>query len=71
MECRACKHCWDRYREWLMARIESKENDDAETPMTPSIGVAGKGKGGDGGDIAKQPGTVAASVPRDWNWSTF
>ena len=43
-------------------------------PRTPVVACKGKGQGSLGGIFAKDGGlaqSVAQSVPRDWNWSTF
>ncbi|KAL8836937.1 MAG: hypothetical protein Q9170_002737 [Blastenia crenularia] len=66
---RACQHCWDRYRAWRVAmssRTNSMRSTATATPGTPIPGIAGAGQGPEG-----QKGSVASSVPRDWNWSTF
>ena len=67
---RACNPCWSDYRTWEVARVSrsnSTNSRDSTTPTMPSVPVAGRGKTDDG----FKPGSQAASVPRDWNWSTF
>jgi hypothetical protein len=84
---RACEFCWDEYRAWEIARSRNGSEDGdgvgardrlmgstegGSLPCTPSVNCKpsarfsfpGKGSGG----IAE---SVSASVPRDWNWSTF
>ena len=68
---RACKYCWDRYREWKAAQVETRNNSlDSESTTTPTEGmptgfVGVRGKSADGGK------GLATSAPRDWSWSTF
>ncbi|KAG0652050.1 fyve-type zinc finger-containing [Hyphodiscus hymeniophilus] len=71
---RGCEHCWKDFRGWQIARSsrsnsESSHGDEPSTPTVncgkrSSLGVFGKGNMGLGESLA-------ASVPRDWNWSTF
>ncbi len=64
---RACKHCWDRYREWKAARVSrnnSIRSESTTTPDTPIGVVPGSSAGG-------QRGVMASSAPKDWSWSTF
>lgn len=66
---RACQHCWDRYCNWRASshsRTNSITNALAITPGTP---IPGSTVGKKGSDVHK--GSLANSVPRDWNWSTF
>lgn len=73
---RACDLCWSAYQRWLEVRssrlsqiqsaldaqntgnLDSPEAslDDSQPPLP---------------DIFPRPSEIAASVPRDWNWSTF
>ncbi|MCJ1227772.1 hypothetical protein MMC12_004431 [Toensbergia leucococca] len=65
---RSCQHCWERYCRWEATRCAENYTDDIDptnTPNTP-IKAGGPGKGADG-----HKGSVASSIPRDWNWSTF
>ncbi|MCJ1475530.1 hypothetical protein MMC13_004193 [Lambiella insularis] len=66
-ESRACKHCWEQYQRWRRER-SSRQNSissgSATVPCTPIVGAA---RGGSEGPKAP----LAASVPKDWNWSTF
>lgn len=73
---RSCSHCHTEYEVWC-SRKNSEQSDDAasangsqngpDSPVgsTPTA-VAAPGKG-----RLPQGAEVAASVPRDWNWSTF
>lgn len=66
---RACQHCWDRYRSWRVARTSrtnSMRSTVTATPGTPVPRMVGSGQVSEG-----HKGSVASSVPRDWNWSTF
>ncbi|KAL8716755.1 MAG: hypothetical protein Q9225_005947 [Loekoesia sp. 1 TL-2023] len=66
---RACQHCWDRYCTWRVSRTSrtnSLKSTATATPGTPIPGFVGGGQGPEG-----QKGSVASSVPKDWNWSTF
>ncbi|KAH8815657.1 hypothetical protein F5884DRAFT_187218 [Xylogone sp. PMI_703] len=80
---RACEHCWSEYRAWHLQRSSRSNSEDSSsgssgqsmptTPVTPSINCARAG----GSMAAALAGkgelsqSVAASVPRDWSWSTF
>jgi len=77
---RACEHCWSDYRAWHLARSsrsnsDSSHADSSETPSTPTVNCTSKSRGpmGNilGGKNQGTPESLAASVPRDWNWSTF
>ncbi|KAI4086850.1 MAG: hypothetical protein LQ344_007213 [Seirophora lacunosa] len=67
---RACQHCWDRYRAWRVERTSRANSLTSSlataTPGTPIPGTGGVPSAGEG-----LKGSVANSVPRDWNWSTF
>ena len=67
---RSCGHCHDRYSEWLEARRHMKRGSLANDAMGVNSPVRLIG-----GNPPKSPdapkGSVAASVGRDWNWSTF
>ena len=68
---RSCGNCYDRYDEWLEARRHIKRgsivNHGSLGPNSPVRLIGGK--------APKSPdahkGSVAGSVTRDWNWSTF
>ncbi|KAL8722835.1 MAG: hypothetical protein Q9181_007409 [Wetmoreana brouardii] len=66
---RGCQHCWDRYRAWRAARnsrTNSMTSAGTATPGTPIPGMPGVKNGPE-----FHKGSLANSVPRDWNWSTF
>ncbi|TVY87492.1 FYVE-type zinc finger-containing protein, partial [Lachnellula willkommii] len=76
---RSCEHCWSEYRGWQIARSSRSNSessqDDPQTPTTPTVVCAGNGaKSALGSVFGKGQGmseSLGASVPRDWNWSTF
>lgn len=68
---RACKHCWDRYREWKSARLSGNNSLNSESTTTPDTPVAVVARGGTGKSAEGQRGGVASSAPKDWTWSTF
>lgn len=72
IESRACKHCWERYRSWKAhrsSRTNSISSGIIGVSSSPAIGI-GRGPGSrTSSDGPKTP--AAASIPRDWNWSTF
>jgi hypothetical protein len=74
LKVRACEHCWTDYRRWQIARSSRSNSETSEeTPNTPTVSC-GKPKGAMSGVFGKAGGlseSLAASVPRDWNWSTF
>ncbi|KAL9598543.1 MAG: hypothetical protein Q9219_004445 [cf. Caloplaca sp. 3 TL-2023] len=66
---RTCQHCWDRYCTWRVSRssrANSIKSTATTTPNTPIPGMIGVGQGPE-----DHKGSVASSVPKDWNWSTF
>jgi len=70
---RACEHCWDRFGRWKHGRVTSRREEsegerggEAEAPNTPIQLVGREGTSPEG-----QKSTVASSVTRDYNWSTF
>jgi len=68
---RACNSCYSDFRHWESARASrsnSTNSRDSTVPGTPSIPFPGARGFNDG---VKAPASVAKSVPRDWNWSTF
>lgn len=72
---RSCEHCFLGYRRWAITRSSASNSDtseDSQIPRTPVVEC--KGKGALAGIFAKDGGiaqSLAQSVPRDWNWSTF
>lgn len=72
---RSCEHCWTDYRRWQIARSSrsNSESSHSEEPATPTVSC-GKPRGAMSNVFGKAGGlseSIAASVPRDWNWSTF
>ena len=65
---RSCHHCFDQFKAWH-SRNNSQTSSSAassEGPgTTPTTPVAA------GGPVLPSHVDMAASVPRDWNWSTF
>lgn len=78
---RACDFCWGEYKSWRIARgsragsrADSEDGTTADDAATPVISCAPKkllDKLAGVGMVGGQPESVAASVPKDWNWSTF
>ena len=69
MMVRSCGHCRARYEEWMEARRQMKKgNTLSELDQNSPIRLIG-GKGPKSPEAQK--GSVAGSVSRDWNWSTF
>lgn len=62
---RGCGHCWGMYGKWKEDRVEAAARGESLAPNTPAKAV-GKGKSAD-----DKRGSVAASLTREWNWSTF
>ncbi|KAI9166915.1 FYVE-type zinc finger-containing protein [Paramyrothecium foliicola] len=68
---RSCNHCFEQFKVWHFqnaSRTASNASDESQTaPATPiaaghpDINAHGLPRSSD----------IAASVPRDWNWSTF
>ncbi|KAM5363110.1 hypothetical protein ACJZ2D_012160 [Fusarium nematophilum] len=68
---RTCSHCFEEFKNWYSrnsSRASSAASSDAPNPV-PSTPIAAGGQVG-GTTLPRGP-EVAASVPRDWNWSTF
>ncbi|CAG8974371.1 hypothetical protein HYALB_00010622 [Hymenoscyphus albidus] len=74
---RSCEHCWHEYRSWQLARSSRSNSESShDEPTTPTVSCAGNAArnalgGVFGQKISGLPESLAASVPRDWNWSTF
>ncbi|MCJ1348262.1 hypothetical protein MMC31_006493 [Peltigera leucophlebia] len=67
MASRACKICWNQYEEWIADRlITMKDNESVVESVGSGKDIQGRRKEGEG-----RGGGLAASVPKDWNWSTF
>ncbi|KAL2694059.1 hypothetical protein Neosp_000629 [[Neocosmospora] mangrovei] len=68
---RTCRHCFEEFKNWYSrnsSRASSAASSDAPNPVK-STPIAAGGQG-DASELPRGP-EVAASVPRDWNWSTF
>ena len=70
-QCRACKHCWDRYREWKAARVSRNNSMDSESTTTLETSIRITAQGEPGKSAVGQRDVVASSAPKDWTWSTF
>ena len=66
---RACGHCWARYGKWVDERRERAERGEEQVesslPVRAVLPKGGSGKAQEG------RGSIAQSLTRDWNWSTF
>jgi len=72
---RACEHCFFDYRAWHLAR-SSRSNSESSEPTTPTTPTVNCGRRSSIAAVFGQknngtPESLGASVPRDWNWSTF
>ncbi|KAI4283109.1 MAG: hypothetical protein L6R38_002412 [Xanthoria sp. 2 TBL-2021] len=67
---RGCQHCWDRYCLWRAQR-SSRNNSLTSGATAMTMGTPVPGGGGVGNGLEVHRGSLANSVPRDWNWSTF
>lgn len=73
---RACEHCFKDFQRWKIARTSrtNSESSHGDEPTTPTVncaratGALGNVFGQKGAGMAE---SLGASVPRDWNWSTF
>lgn len=67
--------CWSTYRQWedvRNARLKAQaaaEDSGSDTPRATA--TASTPVGCDDGKKGKGGAEIAASVPRDWSWSTF
>ncbi|KUJ12733.1 uncharacterized protein LY89DRAFT_592469 [Mollisia scopiformis] len=75
---RSCEHCYTDFRRWTIARSSRSNSESSQLgdePSTPTVNCAGRAKGAMGSVFGQKnngtPESLAASVPRDWNWSTF
>jgi len=71
---RTCNHCFEEYRVWHSrnnSHSSSSVSSSNDMPVTPISAPGGPNQNLQAGlQLAKSP-NVAASVPRDWSWSTF
>ncbi|KAI1078409.1 FYVE-domain-containing protein [Whalleya microplaca] len=70
---RACSHCYSEFKTWRSRTNSQASSDDSSdargsqtAPSSPTASMPSAIKG-----AQTQHQEVAASVPRDWNWSTF
>ncbi|KAG9232745.1 hypothetical protein BJ875DRAFT_380029 [Amylocarpus encephaloides] len=74
---RSCEHCWGEFRSWQIARSSRSNSESShDDPATPTVNCPGNAARNALGGVFGQkdqgtPESLAASVPRDWNWSTF
>ncbi|PQE10330.1 FYVE domain protein [Rutstroemia sp. NJR-2017a WRK4] len=74
---RSCAHCFNDYKRWSVSRSSRSNSESSQdepgTPTTPVVNCArGRAIGNIlGQQIKGTPESLGASVPRDWNWSTF
>lgn len=73
---RSCDTCWADYQTWNYARksrTSSIASGDTATAHSGAINVVGGHDSaiGMGSNKDTKVGSIAVSVPRDWNWSTF
>ena len=67
---RSCGHCFQEFKAWR-SRNNSAASSAASSeaaaggPTTGPMAASGRG------NLAVKTPDAAASVPRDWNWSTF
>lgn len=66
---RACQHCWNRYCGWRATRNSRANSITSTATATPGTPIPGMMGSKNGPEVHK--GSLASSVPRDWNWSTF
>ncbi len=72
---RSCEHCYNDFQRWIDARSSrtNSNSSDTEEPVTPTVNCT-RAKGALGSVFGQKGGmaeSLGASVPRDWNWSTF
>ncbi|KAL4943541.1 hypothetical protein BDV06DRAFT_189571 [Aspergillus oleicola] len=78
---RTCDQCWSAYQQWEEKRVNrlnkiqnqidddrsSIQSDHTSTGSVDAPAAEGRKESGQ----PDQPGEIAASIPRGWNWSTF
>jgi hypothetical protein len=72
---RSCEHCHKDFQRWKDARSSrsNSSSSNTEEPVTPTVNCT-RVKGSLGSVFGQKGGmaeSLGASVPRDWNWSTF
>lgn len=77
---RACDLCWSAYQRWeetrtnRLSKIQNSmdaKNGECETEHTEDLSSSEEVRGAALKANLGQTAEIAASVPRDWNWSTF
>lgn len=76
---RACDLCWSAYQRWeetrtnRLSKIQDSidKNGEGETEHTEDLSASEEMNGATLKANLGQTAEIAASVPRDWNWSTF
>ncbi|EKD19110.1 uncharacterized protein L3040_007223 [Drepanopeziza brunnea f. sp. 'multigermtubi'] len=73
---RACEYCYGDYLRWKIALSSrsNSESSDPNEPPTPTVSCPASRVARLGSVFGMGPGepqSLAASVPRDWHWSTF
>jgi hypothetical protein len=75
---RSCAHCYSEFQTWRSRTNSQSSSDDASVtgPVTAPVSPIASGiSATPAAPAPNAPGhpkvEVAASVPRDWNWSTF
>jgi hypothetical protein len=64
---RACKHCYEQYRQWSKTRGSRKNSISSGNSTIAGTPAIGTGKNSEAGT----KDSVATSVPKDFYWSTF
>lgn len=77
---RACDLCWSAYQRWeetrtdrlnkIQSTIDAKNDETAQPAEEDLESSESSGRAALKANLG-QTAEVAASVPRDWNWSTF
>ncbi|KAI0168306.1 hypothetical protein BJ166DRAFT_253619 [Pestalotiopsis sp. NC0098] len=74
---RACSHCHTEFEVWCSRTNSAASSDDGSSstsgtaPASPITASGTPTAVGGPGRMGQNKAEVAASVPRDWNWSTF
>lgn len=80
---RACDLCWSAYQRWEETRTDRLSKIQSSIDAQAKNGEGDSAENSDGLETSQDSGRaalkanlpqtpeVAASVPRDWNWSTF
>ena len=68
---RACEHCYNEYTAWEKGRLGARALADGKDGGNAPVEVVVKPKEPPKRGMLARMESIAASVPRDWNWSTF